>query len=64
MTDQENARIYGRTETPHGEVEVTVKGGPDEDAEDIADTFDARLEELADAQDALVDEDDDKYGVE
>lgn len=52
-------RIYGRTSTPHGEVELTVQGAEGERVTDVADAFDEKLDRLVDAQDDLNDADDD-----
>lgn len=62
--DDAGPRIYGRTATEDGEVELTVEGNEHESAESIARVFDARLEKLVDEQEHIENDDATERGVE
>lgn len=65
-SDDKRPRIYGSTATQDGAIEVTVQGAEGETTEDIAETFDEKVDKLIDSQDKLddCDDEDDCKGVQ
>ena len=57
-------RVYGRSSTPDGEVEVTVEGAEGETSDDLEDQFQDAVDTMVDSQGDLCEEGSDAKGFE
>ena len=64
MVDDKRPRLYGKTATKRGEIELTVQGAEGETAEELSGIFSAKLCELIEAQEAVGNDDVDDSHVQ